>query len=88
MGEAGSSSGTPIAPTIQSLKAERDTTLQEAKVAKLQALEVCMKNEVMRGKMENLQKEVVDMQQQLQVVNEVVIHHKAKTGGLEEQNAR
>jgi hypothetical protein len=38
--------------------------------------------------MEALQKEVVDMQQQLQVVNEVVIDHKAKIGGLEDQNAR
>jgi hypothetical protein len=38
--------------------------------------------------MEALQKEVVDMQQQLQVVNEVVVDHKAKIGGHEEQNAR
>ena len=66
MGEAGSSSSTPIAPTnmnFQSLEAERDTTLQEAKIAKSQALEVCMRNEIMREKMEALQKEVVDMQQ-------------------------
>ena len=32
--------------------------------------------------------EVVDMQQQLQVVNEVVVDHLDKIGGLEEQNAR
>jgi hypothetical protein len=36
-----------------------------------------MMNEVMRGEMEALQKEVVDMQQQLQVVNEVVVDHEA-----------
>ena len=47
MGEAGSSSNTSIAPTIQSLEAQRDAALQEAKIAKSQALEVCMKNEVM-----------------------------------------
>ena len=43
-------------------------------------------------KMEALQKEVVDMHQQLQVVNEVVVDYKAKIdldvlGQLEEQNA-
>jgi hypothetical protein len=57
MGDAGSSSNTPMAPTninLQSLKAERDTSLQETKIAKSQALEVCMRNEVMRGKMEAL----------------------------------
>jgi chromosome segregation ATPase len=86
MGEAGSSSSTPI--NLQSLEAERDTTLQEAKIAKSQALEVCMMNEVMRGEMEALQKEVVNMQQQRQVVNEVVVEYEAKIGGLEEQNAR
>ena len=42
----------------------------------------------MRGKMEVLQKEVVDIQQQLQVVNEVLVDHKAKIGQLEKQNAR
>ena len=47
---------------LQSLKVERHTTLQEAKIAKLQTLEVCMRNEVMRGKMEVLQKELKDMQ--------------------------
>jgi hypothetical protein len=31
-----------------------------------------------------LQKEVVNMQQQLQVVNEVVVDHEAKIGGLED----
>jgi hypothetical protein len=45
-----------------------------------------MMNEVMRGEMEALQKEVVDMRQQLQVINEVV--QVTKIGGLEEQNAR
>jgi hypothetical protein len=65
-----------------------DTTLKEAKIVKSQALEVCLINEVIRRDMEALQKEVVDMQQQLQVVNEVVVHHEAKIGGLEEQNAR
>ena len=67
MGEADSSSSTPIAPTnmnLQSLEAKRDTGLQEAKIAKSQALEVCMRNEVMRRKIEALQKNVVDMQQQ------------------------
>ena len=86
MGEASSSSSTPI--YLQSLEAERDAALQEAKIAKSQTREVCRRNEVMRGKMEALQKEVVDMQQQLQVVNEVVVDHEAKIGGLEEQNAR
>ena len=42
----------------------------------------------MREGMEALQNEVVDMQQQLQVVNEVVVDHLDKIGGLEEQNAR
>jgi hypothetical protein len=42
-----------------------------------------MMNEVMRGEMKALQKEVVDMQQQLQVVNEVVVDHEVKIGGLE-----
>ena len=68
MGEAGSSSSTPIAPTninLQSLEAERDTALQKAKIPKSQALEVYMINKVMRRKMEALQNEVVDMQQQL-----------------------
>jgi hypothetical protein len=45
MGEAGSSSCTPI--NLQSLKAERDTAVKEAKIAKSQALEVCTMNEVM-----------------------------------------
>jgi hypothetical protein len=70
------------------LQAERDITLEEAKIAKSQALEVCMRNEVMRGKMEALQKEVADMQQQLQVVNEVVVDLNTKIGGLKNQNAR
>ena len=47
-----------------------------------------MKNKVMRGKIEALQKEVVDMQQQLQVVNERVVDYKARIGKLEDQNAR
>ena len=42
----------------------------------------------MREKMESLQNEVVDMQQQLQVVNEVVVNHLEKISGLEEQNVR
>lgn len=86
MGEAGSSSSTPI--NIQSLEAERDTALQEAMIAKSQAADVCTRNEVMQGKMEALQKEVVDMQQILQVVNEVVVDHVSKIGTLEEENAR
>ena len=91
MREAGNSSIAPIASSdsnFQPLQAERDIALEEAKIAKSQALEVCMKNEVMRGKMEALQKEVADMQQQLQVVNEVVVDHKTKIGRLEDQNAR
>jgi hypothetical protein len=44
------------------LQAERNIALKEAKIAKSQALEVYMKNELMRGKMEALQKEVVDIQ--------------------------
>ena len=63
-------------------------TQEEAKIAKSQALEVCMRNEVMREKMEALQNEVVDMQQQLQVVNEVIVDHLDKIDGLAEQNAR
>jgi hypothetical protein len=59
MGEAGSSSCTPI--NLQSLEAERDTPLKEAKIAKSQALEVCTMNEVMRREMEALQKKVVNM---------------------------
>jgi hypothetical protein len=86
MGEAGSSSCTPI--NLQSLEAERDTALKEARIAQSQALEVRTTNEVMRREMEALQKEVVDMQQQLQVVNEVVVDREAKIGDLEEQNAR
>ena len=81
--EAGSSSSTPIAPTninLQSLQAERDITLQEAKIAKSQAMEICTR-------MDALQKKVVDMQLQLQVVNEVIVDHKIKIGELEEQNA-
>ena len=57
MGEAGSSNSTPIAPTninFQSLQAERDTILQDSKIAKSQALEVCMTNQVMQGKMKDL----------------------------------
>jgi hypothetical protein len=50
MEKAGSSSSTPI--YLKSLEAERDAALQEAKIAKSQALEVCMMNEVMRGEME------------------------------------
>ena len=88
MVENGSSRSTLIAPILQTLETERDATLQEAKIVKSQALEVCMRNEVMREKMEALQNEVVDMQQQLQVVNEVVVNHLDKIGGLEEQNAR
>jgi hypothetical protein len=61
MGEAGSSSCTLI--NLQSLEAERDTTLKEAKIAQSQVLEVSTMNEVMRREMEVLQKEVVDMQQ-------------------------
>jgi hypothetical protein len=89
--EAGNSSSAPIATSnsnFQCLQAERDIALEEAKIAKSQTLEVCMRNEVMRGKMEALQKEVVDMQQQLQVVNEVVVDHKAKISGLEDQNVK
>ena len=63
---------------FQSLQAEEDTTLEEAKIAKSQTLEVCMMNQVMQSKMEALQKEVVDMHQQLQVVNEDVVDYKAK----------
>ena len=90
MGEVGSSSSTPIAPTninLQSLQADWDTVLQEAKIAKSQALEVCTRNQVMWWKMKGLQKVVVDMQQQFQVVNELVVDHTAKICQLEEQNA-
>jgi chromosome segregation ATPase len=91
MREAGYSSSAPIASSdsnFQPLQAKRDIALEEAKIAKSQALKVCMRNKVMRGKMEALQKEVADIQQQLQVVNEVVVDHKAKIGGLEDQNTR
>ena len=64
---------------FQSLQVKRDTALEEAKIAKSQTLEVCTTNQVMQSKMEALQKEVVDMHQQLQVVNEVVVDYKAKT---------
>ena len=83
MAEAGSSSSIPIAPTnnhLQSLLAERDIAVHEAKIAKSQAMEVCTWMDVMKKKM-------VDMQQQLQVVNEMVVDHKIKIGELEEQNA-
>ena len=63
MGEAGSSSSSPTDINLQSLQAERDTTLEEAKIAESQALEVCTMNEVMQRKMEALQKEVVDIHQ-------------------------
>ena len=93
MGEADSSSSSPTNINLQSLQAERDTTLEEAMIAKSQALKVCTMNQVMQGKMKTLQKKVVDMQQQLQVINEVVLDYKAKIdldvlGQLEEQNAR
>ena len=73
------------------MQVERDTALEEAWIAKSQTLEVCTKNQVMQSKMEALQKKVVDMHQQLQVVNEVVVDYKAKIdldilGQLEEQN--
>ena len=47
----------------------------------------------MQENMEALQKEVVDMQQQLQVINEVVVDNKVKIdleifGQLEEHNAK
>ena len=88
-----------IAPMIvtdnnfQSLQAERDTALDEAKIAKSQTFEVCTMNQVMQSKMEALQNEMVDLHQQLQVVNEVVVDYKAKIdlnvlGQLEEQNVR
>ena len=57
MGEVGSSSSSPIAPTdinLQSLQAERNTVLEEAKIAKSSVLEVCTTNQVMQGKMEAL----------------------------------
>jgi len=57
MREAGNSSIAPIASSdssFQPLQAERDIALEEAKIAKSQALEVCMRNEVMRGKIEAL----------------------------------
>ena len=62
-------------------------------IAKSQTLEVCTMNQVMQSKIEALQKEVVDMHQQLQVVNEVVVDYKAKIdldilGQLEEQNGK
>jgi hypothetical protein len=96
MGGAGSSSSAPMATTdnnFQSLQVERDTALEEARIAKSQTLEVCTMNQVMQSKMEALQKEVVDMHQQLQVVNEVVVDYKAKIdldilGQLEEQNGK
>jgi len=88
MGEASSSSGTPIAATIQSLEAERDAALEEAKIAKAQTLEVCSSNEIMQEVLDSLHKEVGDLQQQLQVVNEVVVDHLDNIGKLEEQNAR
>jgi hypothetical protein len=50
---------------FQSLQIERDTALKEARIAKSQTLEVCTMNQVMQSKMEALQKEVVDMHQQL-----------------------
>ena len=78
---------------FQSLQVEKDTALEEAMIAKSQTLEVCTMNQVMQSKMEALQKEVVDMHQQLQVVNEVVVDYKAKIdldilGQLEEQNGK
>ena len=50
-------------------------------------------NQVMQSKMEALQKEVVDIHQQLQGVNEVVVDYKTKIdldilGQLEEQNGK
>jgi len=87
MGEASNSSSAPIVTTdsdFQSLQAERDIALKEAKITKSQDLEVCMMNQVIQGKIKGLRKEVVDMQQQLQVVNEVVVDHKANISQLEE----
>ena len=96
MGGADNSSMTPMATTdsnFQSLKIERDTTLEEAKITKSQILDVCTMNQVMQSKMDALQKGVVDIHQQFLVVNEVVIDYKAKIdidvfGQLEEQNTR
>jgi hypothetical protein len=53
MRDAGNSSSALITSSdssFQSLQAERDKALEEAKIAKSQALEVCMRNEVMREK--------------------------------------
>lgn len=75
IGEVGSSISAPIATTdiyLQSLQAERGTTLEEVKSARSQTLVVCTINKVLQRKIEALQKEVVDMQQQFQVVNKVV----------------
>ena len=65
MGKAGSSSSSPTDINLQSVQAERDISLEEAKIAKSEAFEVYTMNQVMQGKMEALQKEVVNMQQQL-----------------------
>ena len=93
---AGSSSSAPITTTdntFQSLQVERDTTLEEIMITKSQILEVVMMNQVMQSKMEALQKEVVDIHQQLQGVNEIVVNYKTKIdldilGQLEEQNGK
>jgi hypothetical protein len=50
IGEAGSSSSTPIAPTdinLQSLQVDRDITLEEANIAKSQVLKVCTRIQIM-----------------------------------------
>ena len=83
MREAGSSSSTLIAPTnnhIQSLQAEKDIAVQKTKIVKIQAMEVCTRTAA-------IQKNVMDMQQQFQVVNEVVVNHKSMIYVLEERNA-
>ena len=84
MAEAGSSSSTPIAPTnsqLQSLQAERDMAVEEARIANSQAMDVFTR-------MDALQQKVADMEQELQVVNEVVVDQSTRIGELEEQNAR
>ena len=67
-----------IDSNFQSLQAEWNTTLEKTRITKSQTLEVCTIDQVMQSKMEALQKEVVDMHQQLQVVNEVVVDYKLR----------
>ena len=94
MREDGSSGSGPIVPRdkyLQSLQAEKDVAIEEARNEKLHATQISTANQEMQVMVDALQREVEELCYQLESANCLVVEYEAtrdKIEELEEENGR